>query len=135
MTKQIQAYQKFIRTTPRKVRLVADMVRGMSVDTALTQLQVIGKFAADPVRKIIVQAKSNALQVGLDAKTLKVKSIMVEEGPTFKRWHAVSRGRAHSIFKRSCHIKVILEGGDMSAVNKPSEKTNNPQIETEKKER
>ena len=119
MTKQVNAYQKFIRMTPRKLRLVADMVRNMKVENALIQLSVASKFAAEPLRKVLVQGKANAIQMGLDSSTLKIKALLIEEGPTMKRFRAVSRGRAHSIYKHSCHIKVTLEGTDLAAENKP----------------
>lgn len=128
MTKQVSAYQKFIRQTPRKLRLVADMVRNMNVENALIQLAVAGKFAAEPLRKVIIQGKASAIQQGIDPKTLKIKSLLIEEGPTFKRWQAVSRGRAHSILKRSCHIKMTFEGTDTAALSVK------PPKETEKKE-
>lgn len=106
----MQATQKYIRTSPRKLRLVADSVRGLRADQALEYLRFLGKRAALPVAKVIRAAASAAkLQEGLEAKDLSVKIIDVGEGTTFKRWRAVSRGSAHSIMKRTSHIKVILE--------------------------
>lgn len=122
MIKQANAYQKFIRIAPRKMRLVAGMIRGKKADHALVQLQVANQAAAKTLRQVLVQAKANALQIGLKADTLVVKSLMIEEGPTFKRWNPVSRGRAHSILKRACHIKLTLEGSDQSVVKHTSEK-------------
>ena len=108
----MQATQKYIRTSPRKIRLVADSVRGLRVDQALEYLRFLGKRAALPVAKVIRSAAASAKdQQGLDSKDLIVKIIDIGEGATFKRWRAVSRGSAHSIMKRSSHIKVILEKG------------------------
>lgn len=106
----MQATQKYIRTSPRKLRLVADAVRGLRADKALEYLHFLGKRAGLPVAKVIRSATASArLEQNLDAKDLKVKIIDVGEGPTYKRWRAVSRGSAHSIMKRTSHIKVILE--------------------------
>lgn len=111
MTQTVQAYQKYIRQSPRKVREVADLVRGMQVDVALEQLMVSRKRSAEVVAKVIRQAQANAIKnANLSSASLKVKELLIEEGPTFKRWNPVSRGRAHSILKRSSHIKVIVSG-------------------------
>ena len=106
----MKATQKYIRTSPRKIRLVADSVRGLAVDRALEYLRFMGKRAALPVAKTIRQAAASAKeQNGLDTDSLIVKIIDIGEGPTFKRFRAVSRGAAHNIMKRSSHIRVILE--------------------------
>jgi len=108
----MQATQKYIRTSPRKLRLVADSVRGLRADQALDYLRFLGKRAALPVAKVIRSAVASAKdQQGLEAKDLTLKIIDVGEGATFKRWRAVSRGSAHSIMKRTSHIKVVLEKG------------------------
>jgi len=107
----MKATQKFIRTSPRKLRLVADAVRGLPADKALEYLRFMGKRAALPVAKAIKQAVASAKQnQGIEAKNLVVKILDVGEGPTYKRWRAVSRGSAHEIMKRSSHINVKLEG-------------------------
>lgn len=106
-----QAYQKFIRQSPRKLRLVADMVRGMPVETALAQLSVSSKRAAEVLAKTIRQAQANAVQkFNVPAHELIVDALEIEEGPTYKRWRPVSRGRAHTILKRTSHIKVRVAG-------------------------
>lgn len=106
----MKAIQRYIRTSPRKLRLVADSVRGLPADRALEYLKFMGKRAALPLAKTIRQATSSAKeQLGIDSSDLIVKVIDIGEGPTFKRFRAVSRGTAHSIMKRSSHIRVILE--------------------------
>lgn len=111
MSTSAQAYQKFIRQSPRKMRLVADLVRNMKVDMALTQLTLSNKRAAQAVLKVLEQAKANAVNNSqLNPASLLIDQIIIEEGPTYKRWQAVSRGRAHSIMKRTSHIKVVLKG-------------------------
>lgn len=121
MSQTIVAHQKFIRQTPRKLRLVADLVRKLSVDEATTQLLVARKRAAKSLLKVLAQAKANALNnSNLDTKTLKISTIEIQEGPTYKRFQPVSRGRAHRILKRSSHIKIELTGQEKSADVKKS---------------
>lgn len=110
MTKQAVAHQKFIRQTPQKLRLIADMIRPLKVEEAVIQLTVASKRGAKVILKVLTQAKTNAINIGLRSETLKIHSIEISEGPTFKRWNPVSRGRAHRILKRTSHIKIILEG-------------------------
>jgi large subunit ribosomal protein L22 len=123
MSQTIVAHQKFIRQTPRKLRLVADLVRKLSVEEATTQLLVARKRAAKSLLKVLAQAKANALNnSNLDTTTLKISTIEIQEGPTYKRFQPVSRGRAHRILKRSSHIKIELTGQEKSAdVKKPNE--------------
>lgn len=106
----IKAQQKYIRMSPRKVRLVAKAVDSLEPKEALVQLSHMRKVAADEVAKVIKQAMANATKnLGLKEEYLRFQSIQVDEGATFKRWRAVSRGRAHSIYKRTSHITVYLE--------------------------
>src|SRR5690606_9704634 len=108
MKLQAEATQKYISQSPRKMRLVADMIKKMKVDAAVTQLKFSTKRAADVMGKVINQAKSNAVNnSGVSEGSLKIKTIDIMEGPTYKRWNPVSRGRAHSILKRTSHIKVV----------------------------
>ena len=107
---QIIAEQKNTRQSPRKVRLVANTVRKMSLEHALRQLSVMEKRPSLVVSKVIRQALANAWHNhNLSLEELELKNILVNVGPTYKRWRAVSRGRAHNIFKRTSHIRVILE--------------------------
>lgn len=106
----IKAEAKHIRISPRKVRLVTRAIRGLSPQKALEYLKFINKRAARPLSKVIASAMSNAKNnFGLKQETLRFKKIQVNEGPTLKRWRAISRGRAHQILKRTCHIKVVLQ--------------------------
>lgn len=102
--------QKYIRTSARKLRLVADAVRSLSPEQALLHLKFTGKAAALPLYKAIKQAVANAKdQSGLPVSKLTFKTIDIMEGPTYKRFQAVSRGMAHSIMKRTSHIHVELK--------------------------
>lgn len=104
------ALQKNVRQSPRKVRLVANQVKDLELETALRQLAVIERKASLVILKVMKQAIANAMnnhQLPFDQ--LAIKSIEVTPGATYKRWNAVSRGRAHEIMKRTCHVKIELE--------------------------
>lgn len=124
MIQMVNAYQKYIRETPRKLRLVADMVRGTKVKEALTQLAFTNKKAAKTLHQVITQAQANAINNNhLIPDSLKINTIDIQEGPTFKRWQPVSRGRAHPILKRSSHIKVVISGEEQSTKPEPAKST------------
>lgn len=107
---QITAEQKNTRQSPRKVRLVANAVRKLSLQKAMEQLSVIERKSSIVVAKVLRQALANAWHNHhLSADQVVLKNILVTEGPTFKRFRAVSRGRAHRILKRTSHVQVILE--------------------------
>jgi large subunit ribosomal protein L22 len=106
----MKTIQKYIRTSPRKLRLVADAVRPLTPEAALLHLKFTSKAAAEPMYKAIKQAVSNAKdQAGLAVNQLAFQTIDVMEGPTYKRFQAVSRGMAHSIMKRTSHIRIVLK--------------------------
>jgi large subunit ribosomal protein L22 len=107
----VKAEQKFLRMSPRKLRLVASVVKkGSRPQDILTILEHIEKRAAKPLAKVIKQAVSNATNnLGISADSLRIKEIQIGEGPIYKRWRPVSRGRLHPIAKRTSHIKVFLE--------------------------
>jgi len=107
---QIIAEQKNTRQSARKVRLIADIIRKLSIKDAFEQLAVVERKATIVVAKVLRQAVANAShnhRLGID--DLEIKEVLVGEGPTYKRFRAVSRGRAHTIFKRTCHVKIVLE--------------------------
>lgn len=107
---QIIAEQNTTRQSPRKVRLVANAVRKLPLEKALQQLAVMERRASLVVAKVLRQALANAKHNHrLEANQVELKNIIVNVGPTYKRWRAASRGRAHSIYKRTSHIRVILE--------------------------
>lgn len=126
MKAQATAYQKFIHQAPRKLRLVADAIRHQKIDRALDILKLSPKRAAEVILKIITQVKANAIAKSIKPETILIKDIVVEEGPRIKRWRPVSRGMAHSIIKRTSHVKVLVEGDVLEAskpVSKPSKRT------------
>jgi large subunit ribosomal protein L22 len=108
---EVTAQSKYIRISPRKVRLVVEAVKNLPPYEALENLRYMSKKAAMPLRKLLTSAIASAKNnYGLNDQTLRIKSLVVDEGPTYKRWRPVSRGRTHPIMKRTSHLKVILEG-------------------------
>jgi large subunit ribosomal protein L22 len=98
------------RITPQKARLVADQIRGLPVDRAINILTFSNKKAAALIKKVLESAIANAEHNdGADVDELKVKTIMVDEGPIMKRWMPRARGRANQIFKRTSHVTVVVE--------------------------
>ena len=119
---ELKAIQKSTRQTPRKVRLVANSVRKMSIPDAIAQLAISDRRASILVLKVLRQALANAEHNHrLTVDGLKIKSILVNEGARYKRFNAVSRGRGHAILKRTCHVTVILEE-KIDLTDKPAEK-------------
>ena len=106
---EVQAKARFVRMAPQKVRLVVDVVRGMSVAAALSQLRFMKKAAALPVYKVIHSAAANATHnFQMDPSSLFVKTIRVDEGPMLHRVQPRARGSAAPIRKRMSHIMVGL---------------------------
>jgi large subunit ribosomal protein L22 len=105
----MKAVLKNHRQSPRKVRSVASMLRGKSVDKAIIMLGFVPKAASLPIRKLLESAISNAKESGLETKNLSIKEIRVDEGITLKRARPRSRGMSNPIRKRSSHIQIILE--------------------------
>jgi large subunit ribosomal protein L22 len=106
---EAKAVGKYIRISPQKARLVADVVRGMEVDKALTTLRFMPKKGAGILRKVIESAVANATQNDqVDVDDLFVKIIMIDGGPSLKRISPRAMGRATGIIKRTSHITVIL---------------------------
>lgn len=109
---EAKAVQKHLRKSPRKVRLVANHVRGDRVDNALNKLEFINKGSAIDVAKVIKSAAANIRdrfeEERLDNDLLYIKRIFVDEGVTLKRIQPAPQGRAHRINKRSCHITVVV---------------------------
>jgi large subunit ribosomal protein L22 len=114
----VRAYAKGVDHAPRKVSLIASLVRGRTVADALVILEHVPKRAALPVKKVIESAKANASNNhGLDAKSLEITTLSVTAGPRLKRFKPASRGRALPFEKKSTHILVEVTG-----VEKPKKK-------------
>ncbi|HMI08812.1 MAG TPA: 50S ribosomal protein L22 [Candidatus Saccharimonadales bacterium] len=116
----IRAYAKGVDQTPRKVSLVASLVRGRTVADALVILEHVPKRAALPVKKAIESAKANAVNThGLDGKTLAISTLSVTAGTRLKRFKPASRGRALPFQKKSANILVEVTG-DVKPKKKPA---------------
>lgn len=106
--KDITAQLNNYRQSPRKVRVVADTIRGKSVKEAKICLNFITKRATNPLFKLLNSAIANAKNLGLNEETLKIKEIKVDGGKILYRRRPVSHGAAHPIHKRTSHITVVL---------------------------
>ena len=105
----VRASARYVRTAPRKARLVADQVRGLQIDRARALLQFSPRSAARDIQKLIDSAASNAENNHeLVADDMKVVEITVDEGPTLRRYRPRALGRATRINKRTSHISVAL---------------------------
>jgi large subunit ribosomal protein L22 len=107
----MRATLRFLRVSPRKTRLVADLVRGKNVTDAVYTLSVTRRAASDPIRKLIESAAANAenLDDTVDTDELYIREIYVNEGPTLKRFRPRAMGRATRINKRTSHVTCVLE--------------------------
>src|SRR5690554_3307959 len=119
---EARAVQRHLRRAPRKVRLVADAVRGAQVDKALKRLQFTKKGSTLEVSKVIKSAAANLRdkfqEERFNDEDLYIKTIFVDEGVTLKRTQPAPQGRAHRINKRSCHITVVVAKREEEIVNK-----------------
>ena len=107
----IKASAKGVRMSPRKVGVVAALVRGRTVTDAITILEHVPRRSAEPVKKIIKSAKANALNNhNLQEASLTLKSISVTPGPRMKRYRPAAHGRALPYQKKASHIYVELTG-------------------------
>ena len=105
----VRASARYMRVAPRKARLVADQVRGLTVPEARTLLDFSVRGAARDISKLIASAAANAENNHeLVADDMRIAEIQVDEGPTLKRWRARARGRATRIEKRTSHVSVAL---------------------------
>ena len=106
---EVLAKHRYARISPQKARLIADQIRGQSVEQALNILTFSNKKGAGLVQKVLESAIANAEHnEGADIDELTVSKAFVDEGPTMKRIQARAKGRANRILKRSSHITVMV---------------------------
>ena len=109
---EAKASLRYLRITPRKVRVVADLIRGKNVNAALAQLAYVEKRAAEPLAKLLRSAVANAEQAtkdqSLDVDRLHVAEVMVDQGPSLRRYMPRAMGRAFKILKKTSHIQLTL---------------------------
>lgn len=116
---------RFVRMSPRKTRVVVDLIRGCPVNTALATLKFTPRAAARVVEKVLKSAVANAQQPGKelgDEDALRVSRAVVDVGPTLKRFQPRAQGRAFSIHKRMSHITIAVEPIEVKPKNKPAAK-------------
>jgi large subunit ribosomal protein L22 len=107
---EAKAVAKYIRMSPQKVRLVADLIRGKKVQEARNILLYTRKYAAGTIASVLKSAVANAAQnPNIDENILYVKKIFVDQGPALKRWRAAAQGKAAPIKKKSSHITIVLD--------------------------
>lgn len=122
----VKAIAKGVRISPRKVSMVAALVRGRSVEDALTILEHTPRRSSLAVSKVIKSAKANAdHNHGYKPGTLQITEISVTAGPRLKRYRPMARGRANPFQYKSSHIRVVVDGekreAKKPAAKKPSE--------------
>ena len=109
---EARAVKRYVRMSPRKVRQVVDLIRGVQVEKALNILHFTRKSAATPVEKTVRSAVANILtQEGatkLDPESLYIKEATVDKGFSFRRFRAASMGRAMRMRRPTCHIKIVV---------------------------
>ena len=106
---QAIATQKFVRMSPRKLRVIARAAKNMKPTYAAEVLPMLGRTAAVPVQKVIKTAIANALVKGMEPESLKFVEIQIGEGPRLKRYRAGARGQAKPYTRDMAHIRVIVE--------------------------
>lgn len=116
---EIKASLNNLRVSPRKSREVIDLIRGKDVKRAQDLLRFTVKRSAEPVLKLLNSAVASATHnFRLDESNLYISKITVDEGPKLKRWHAMSRGRAYPIYKRTSKINIVLSEINTEPKNK-----------------
>lgn len=113
MKKEVKAHLRYLRISPRKARLVANIVKGKNVKQAENILKSASKRASLPIKKLLDSAVANAKHnFNISKEGLFIKTIYVNSGPTLKRSMPRSRGSASKINKRSSHITIVLNSKD-----------------------
>ena len=125
---EVRAQLRFLRATPRKVRLVADLIRGKGVQEAVNILHLTNKHAAKDLEKLLKSAIANAenRDEPVDVDRLFVKEVMVDGGPSAKRFRPAPMGRGFRVLKRSSHVTMKLDtrkdqSGTKAVENKAAE--------------
>lgn len=127
----ITTIQKYIHVSPRKLRLVADLIRKMEPVKALDVLRVTHKYAAKDLVKAMETVLANVRQAGLDIDKVNFKKLEIDESMSSKRFRAGTRGRAKPYKKRMSHIKIVLTDDLKLKTQTP---LRGPEVKTEKTE-
>lgn len=106
---EVKAISRYVRISPQKVRMIAGAIKGKPVETGLNILKFMPQKAAGLVEKTVRSAAANAdNNYGLDVDNLVINNLIVDQGPSLKRFRARARGRGARILKKTSHITVIL---------------------------
>ena len=136
---QARAINRYVNSSPRKMRLVIDLIRGKSVPEALGILHFTPNHASKVAEKVVRSAVSNIQnkdEAGrVDPETLFVKMVYVDGGPGMKRVLPAPMGRAYRIVKRSHHLTVIIAQREVAAKKIQPAKQKSPDKKTEQKQR
>lgn len=117
---EVRATAKYLRVQPRKVRIIADEIRGMAATMAAHKLRYHTSKSAKLLRKVLINAMANAVENNqLSPETLRIATIEVNEGPRIKRIQARAMGRANRIVKKTSHITVVVEDAEPKVAVKP----------------
>jgi len=128
---EVKSYSKGVRQAPRKVSIVASLIKGQTLEDALVILDHTPRRAASPVKKAIESARANALHNNnLDIKSLAIEKVVVSTGKRLKRYIPASRGRALPIKKKESNILVVLSGVEKAKPVKTNTKTTTKKKET-----
>jgi large subunit ribosomal protein L22 len=104
----MKAFLKNYRQSPRKVRLVASLIKGKNVAQAIAELDFLAKRAGLPIKKLLLSAVANAKQMGIEADNLFIKELRVDKGIVMKRMMPAAMGTGHRINKRTSHLNILL---------------------------
>jgi len=104
----MKAFLKNYRQAPRKVRLVAGLIKGKSVAQAVAELDFLAKRAGLPIKKLLLSAVANAKQMGIEMENLFIKELRVDKGIVMKRMMPAAMGSGHKINKRTSHLSLLL---------------------------
>ena len=104
----MKAFLKNYRQSPRKVRLVASLVKGKNIAEAIVELDFLAKRAGLPIKKLLLSAVSNAKSMGVNTENLFIKELRVDKGITMKRMMPAAMGTGHRINKRTSHLTLTL---------------------------
>ncbi|MCL2136031.1 MAG: 50S ribosomal protein L22 [Coriobacteriia bacterium] len=105
---EAKAHARYVRVSPRKARMVIDLIRGQEVPRAREILRFSDRNISEVIEKCLNSAVSNAEREGVREENLIVKTSYADDGPTLKRWRPRARGSAARINKRTCHITVVV---------------------------
>ncbi|MFA5778089.1 MAG: 50S ribosomal protein L22 [Candidatus Paceibacterota bacterium] len=104
----MKAFLKNYRQSPRKVRLVAGLIKGKNVSEAIAELNFLAKRAGLPIKKLLLSAVANAKQMGIEVDNLFIKELRVDKGIVMKRMMPAAMGTGHRINKRTSHLNLLL---------------------------